>query len=116
LNWLDHPEDGGWTKSLLTNAGLMGINQHSTNNRQIVREGNLVVWGADDSRNHDKYIGVFNLGTDRQAFDLPLADLELPGGSYRVSDLWEGGELGPIQGAMQVTVPGHGAKVYRLRR
>ncbi|MCZ2417217.1 MAG: glycoside hydrolase family 27 protein, partial [Burkholderiales bacterium] len=36
-----------FTKELLTNPDVLKVNQHSTNNRQISRDNDLIVWAAD---------------------------------------------------------------------
>ncbi|MDD4500731.1 MAG: glycoside hydrolase family 27 protein [Bacteroidales bacterium] len=36
-----------FTKELLTNPDMLRVNQHSTNNRQISRDNDLIVWAAD---------------------------------------------------------------------
>ena len=52
-----------WTLSLLTNREVLDVNQKSTNNRQLFREGNLVAWVADIPGSKDKYLALFNAET-----------------------------------------------------
>ena len=56
------PMNDAATDSLLTNREVLYMHAHSVNNRQVSREDNRVVWSADDPKNHDKFVALFNLG------------------------------------------------------
>lgn len=49
-----------FTKEMLTNPEMLKVNQTSTNNRQVSRENNLIVWTADVPNSDDKYVALFN--------------------------------------------------------
>jgi len=49
-----------FTKEMLTNPNMLQVNQESTNNRQISRDGDLIVWAADIPGSPDKYLALFN--------------------------------------------------------
>jgi hypothetical protein len=49
-----------FTKEMLTNPEMLKVNQQSTNNRQVSRDKNLVVWTADVPKSKDKYVALFN--------------------------------------------------------
>ncbi|NLZ09604.1 MAG: hypothetical protein GXY31_08800 [Bacteroidales bacterium] len=47
-----------FTKELLTNPDVLKVNQHSTNNRQISRDNDLIVWAADACALYASAIGA----------------------------------------------------------
>jgi alpha-galactosidase len=49
-----------FTKEMLTNPEMLKVNQQSTNNRQVSRDKNLIVWTADVPNSKDKYVALFN--------------------------------------------------------
>ena len=49
-----------FTKEMLTNPSMLKVNQESTNNRQISRDRDLIVWAADIPGSPDKYLALFN--------------------------------------------------------
>ncbi len=58
------PENDEFTNSLLTNKDVLYMHSNSTNNRQVYRTDNKVLWSADDSKSEDKFAAIFNLGGD----------------------------------------------------
>lgn len=48
------------TLALLTNAGVLAVNQHSENNRPLFDRDGLVAWAADVPGSPDRYLAVFN--------------------------------------------------------
>lgn len=67
-----------FTKEMLTNPEMLAVNQRSTNNRQISRENNLVVWAADVPGSPDKYVALFNAQSPGDSIDLAHADYSSP--------------------------------------
>ena len=57
----DLPSNDTFTLSLLTNPEVLEVNQHSSNNRQISRVGDTVVWAAD-APDRGQYLSAFNAG------------------------------------------------------
>ena len=49
-----------WTIKLLTNKEVLGVNQASTNNRQLSNDSDRIVWVADVPGSKDKYVALFN--------------------------------------------------------
>jgi len=66
-----------FTLSILTNPEMLAVNQHSTNNRQIKRENNLIVWAADVPDSEDKYVALFN-AQSKGDLDFTSADYASP--------------------------------------
>ena len=51
-----------FTNSLLTNEEVLYMHKNSANNRQVVADGSIIVWGADDRHSDDKFAALFNTG------------------------------------------------------
>lgn len=66
------------TLHLLTNPEMLAVNQRSTNNRQVSRKNNLIVWVADVPDSEDKYIALFNAQSMGQNLDFSNADYTSP--------------------------------------
>jgi hypothetical protein len=67
-----------FTKEMLTNPEMLEVNQRSTNNRQISRENNLIVWAADAAGSGDKYVALFNAQSKGENLDFSNADYASP--------------------------------------
>lgn len=66
------------TTELLTNPEMLQVNQNSTNNRQVRREKNLIVWTADIPGSKDKVVALFNAQSKGDALDFGFADYASP--------------------------------------
>lgn len=62
-----------FTLELLTNSEVLAVNQASTNNRQLSRTNNLIVWAADAIGGRDRYVALFNTGDNTMPYDLTKA-------------------------------------------
>jgi hypothetical protein len=67
-----------FTKEMLTNPEMLKVNQQSTNNRQVSRDKNLVVWTADVPNSKDKYVALFNAQSKGDNIDFGNADYASP--------------------------------------
>jgi alpha-galactosidase len=120
----DLPSSPPETLGLLTNADLLEVLTASRNNRELLREGDLVLWAADSTSSPDRFVAVFNTGTADLVRTLPAGDLGLDstvgGAAYRgrAREAWSGDDavltLSAGLPALEVKVPGHGAKLYRF--
>ncbi|HLP78801.1 MAG TPA: NPCBM/NEW2 domain-containing protein, partial [Candidatus Paceibacterota bacterium] len=86
-----------FTKEMLTNPEMLEVNQHSTNNRQVSREHNLVVWTADVLDSKDKYVAFFNAQSRGDNLDVGSADYVSPviagaGSSQEITVSLKGGK------------------------
>jgi alpha-galactosidase len=104
----------GFTLSLLTNAEVMAVDQHSENNHQLFNRDGSIGWLADASHSNDKYLALFNT-TDAPAHvpvDVTAFGL---GDSVHVRDLWKQSDIvNTVSGQFAPTVPPHGAGLYRV--
>ncbi|WP_114778442.1 NPCBM/NEW2 domain-containing protein [Botryobacter ruber] len=67
-----------FTKNMLTNPEMLQVNQNSTNNRQVSRDKNLIVWAADVPGSKDKYVALFNAQSKGDNLDFANADYASP--------------------------------------
>ncbi|QDU91034.1 Alpha-galactosidase A precursor [Pirellulimonas nuda] len=97
----------------LTNADLLHVNQHTTDNREVFHESQKACWVAADEASGDRYVALFNLGETpaKVALDLERESLR---GTYRVRDLWERRDLPNASKRVSATLPPHGAAMLRL--
>ena len=105
-----------WTRSLITNANVISVNQNSTNNHQLFNSNNKVAWSADvPSTTSDKYAALFNTGTSPTTVTLNFGSLGLsPTGTYSVVDLWKGMELGNRSGSFTANLAAYASGMYRI--
>jgi alpha-galactosidase len=100
-----------WTQSALTNAELIGVDQHSTGNHVLVSTDKAAVWLATPESGDGAYIAVFNLDAAPQSFRYTWKDLGLKRPNYNLRDLWEHVDLGSKE-FVDVTLPTHGSAIY----
>lgn len=67
-----------FTKRMLTHPGMLEVNQNSTNNRQVYRMKNHIVWTADVPGSEDKYVALFNAQSESENLDFGDADYASP--------------------------------------
>jgi alpha-galactosidase len=104
-----------WTLSLLTNREVLDVDQHSTGNRVVVSNEQVVIWVADASGVSDThYVGVFNRSESSQTVHFDLKGPKLSEVKFGVRDLWEHKDLEEAS-SLNVTVPSHGVALYALK-
>lgn len=106
------PDD--WTRSLLTNEEVIAVDQHSKENRQALRDGDLVVWTARPESGNRYYIGVFNTGDSELSVDHSWKELGLEENVYRVRDLWERKNVNSAN-RLKVKLPPHASVMWKLQ-
>jgi alpha-galactosidase len=114
------------TESLLTNPEVLAVDQTTTGNHpvlQVAHKGitstdNIAIWTAREGS--DPIIALFNRSDASATIDIPawnkLGDqfaLDQP--TYHVRDLWLRKDLGP-KSSLSVTLPAHGAALFRLSK
>lgn len=104
-----------FTMSLLNNSELLQVLNHSHSAHPVYRKKNAAsetcAWLAT-YENGDYCIALFNLGEHTAT-----ADAEPPFGTdYTVTDIWNGTTNRITDGCISVTLPPHGAAMYRLTR
>jgi len=104
-----------WTKALLTNAEVIGMNQHSTGNRSAIVTDKLVVWVAESTEGKGTYIAIFNRGDDFADFHFAWKEMGLTGGQYSLRDLWQHADVGKADGLTAKLQP-HACLLYRAAK
>ena len=126
----DLPSSRPETIALFTNADVMEALGSSRGNRELFREGELIIWGAEGAAG-DAYAAVFHLGDQPRTLVLDAGALALPvGGGGELRELWTGEQLSPdavstqsddARGvapgswAIRLDLPPHGAALLRHR-
>ncbi len=103
-----------WTTSLLTNAEVIAIDQHSKENRPALTSESLVVWTARPEAGRDSYVAIFNLSDSAQPVRLAFSALGLTAGVYQLRDLWERRNLGSAKAIELSSLSGHACVLYRV--
>ena len=121
----DLPSSDPATIALFTNADVLAVLE-ATGNREVFREGPLVLWTAQGDG--VGYVAAFNLGTEPLAVALDSLDVDLPARLGRVEELWTGEAVttspvtaqedatrgvAPGSTAVPVTIEPHGAVLLR---
>ena len=100
------------TLHLLTNRDVLSIDQTAAASRQVLREGDLVVWTADLPGGRDA-VAAFNLGEKPLTVDRELASLGLREGQYNAKNAWTGERLHLIS-RVTATLEPHASTVLIL--
>jgi alpha-galactosidase len=104
-----------WTKSLLTNAEVLAVDQHSRGNRAVETTAKSAVWVADAEAPGGSYLAVFNRSDAPQTLRYTWKELGLEESHYLLRDLWEHKDLGRAA-SIEVTLPAHASVLYAVRR
>ena len=107
------PSADDWTLSLLTNAEVLEVDQHSVGNHPVITTDKTVVWIADSASHENQYVAVFNLSESPATLRYDWKDLRLAGRAYNLRDLWERKDLATSD-SVTVVLPPHGSALYRL--
>jgi hypothetical protein len=102
-----------WTESLLTNAEVLAVNQHSIGNHAILTTDKAALWLARQASGDGYYVAVFNLDSGTQTFQYSWKEVGLPEARYRLRDLWEHKGLAPAE-ALTVTLAPHASVLYKV--
>ncbi len=100
------------TLRLLTNPDILEIDQAAIASRQVLREGELVVWTADLPGDRHA-LGAFNLGDRSLALDRPWSSFGLAAGRHKAKNAWTGERLPPSP-QVRTTIEPHGSTVLIL--
>jgi hypothetical protein len=114
----DLPTTPGDTIALFQNPEVIALNQRGASTRQLVRESDLVIWGA--SLDGCPVTAIINLGDDAMIQDLDLTDLSMSPGP-EIRDLWSGQ---PVMSSLDqrgrpilsCQIPTHGSLLLRQGR
>ncbi|MCC4211255.1 glycoside hydrolase family 27 protein [Leeuwenhoekiella parthenopeia] len=103
------------TMKFLKNRDVIYVNQHSVDNRQVIKHNNEAIWIATDPANGDRFIALFNLADQPETISFNLEDESLRG-TFKVKDLWEGKYLENVNQVLSAKIAPHGGKIFRLTK
>ena len=103
------------TMKFLKNEEILYVNQHSVDNRQVIKNDGQGVWIATDPKNGDKFIGLFNLSEKAKEVKFTL-EAEGLRGKFNVRDLWDNKDLGTISTTLRANIDSHGGRIFRLTK
>jgi hypothetical protein len=109
----DLPTSPAETIDLLTNDEALAVSWHSTDNREVLREGDRVLWTARDTDGSTRYAAVFSLADEARRLDVPLGSIGARAGD-RLRELWSHADVPHEDRGLSVDLPPHGAALYRI--
>ncbi len=102
-------------KSMLTDPGVIEVDQHSTDGHMLGQDGDVIAWVAVSVDRDKSYLALFNVGDGPVQVNKTLAEYGfVDRAQYKVRDLWTRKELGALN-AVTVELPPHGSVMYSLR-
>jgi alpha-galactosidase len=107
------PMSDEWTKSLLTNADVLFVDQHAVQSHPVVALDDTAVWLARSSQDKQVFLAVFNRSQKKQTLRYEWTALGLPKMKYGVRDLWQRRDLGR-QPSLAAELAPHSCVLYRL--
>lgn len=99
----------------LKNEEILYVNQHSIDNRQVIKHNGHAVWIATDPENGDRFLGLFNIRDEKSTVSFNLEDESIRG-SYTVRDLWDKKDLGVFDTKFSAALDAHEGRIYRLTK
>jgi len=100
------------TLRLLTNADILKIDQTATASRQVLQDGDLVVWTADLPGNAHA-LAAFNVGEKPLALDRAWTDFALAASQPAVKNAWTG-ESAQASPRVTATIEPHASLVLMI--
>ncbi|MFF3334509.1 glycoside hydrolase family 27 protein [Streptomyces sp. NPDC002888] len=109
----DLPTSPPETIELLTNDEALAVLWHSKDNREVLRERDLVLWTAQDTDGHTRYAAAFSLADTPRRVTVPLGSLGARPDDH-VRELWTRTDTPHDGRSLVADLPAHGAALFRL--
>ncbi|UXY24022.1 glycoside hydrolase family 27 protein [Streptomyces cynarae] len=109
----DLPTSPPETIDLLTNDEALAVLWHSRDNREVLRERDLVLWTAGDVDGRTRYAAVFSLADAPSRVAVPLGSIGA-GADHHVREVWTRGDVPHDGRDLRLELPAHGACLFRL--
>jgi len=109
----DLPTSAQETIDLLSNDEALEVLWHSRDNREVLRERDLVLWTAGDTDGRTRYAAVFSLADSPRRVEVPLGSLGARPDD-RLRELWTHTDTPHDGRGLHLDLPAHGAALYRL--
>ena len=111
-NDLQYTDD--FTFDLITNQGMLEVNQKSINAKSVIQPPeDIVMIYSEEPGTQSKYLALFNLREDRAEVTLQPEQIGLMG-SLEVVDLWSGSEVPTQNGNITQTLEPHASVLYKV--
>jgi hypothetical protein len=109
----DLPTSPPETIGLLTNDEALAVLWRSRDNREVLREDDLVLWTARDDDERTRYAAVFSLADTPRRVGVPLGSIGARPDD-RIRELWSRAAVRHDGHSLGADLPAHGAALYRL--
>jgi hypothetical protein len=109
----DLPTSPPETIEMLTNDEALAVLWHSTDNREALQEGDLILWTAGDTDGHTRYAAVFSQSDTPVHVSVPLGSLGARPDDH-IRELWTRTDIPHDGHHLRVHLPAHGATLYCL--
>lgn len=107
------PSTSDETLSLLTNHEVLTVHRASSDNREVMRRADQVLWAARAEAVEGRYLAAFNLGP--APMEVVLDPATLGAEAVRVRDLWRQEDLALApDGSLRLDLPSHGSALLHV--
>jgi alpha-galactosidase len=107
------PENRPLELKLFSNPEVLATNQQGRDPKQLYKKDGAMVWYSRVNGSKDIYIGLFNIGEDKQQIAVNLQDLGFSD-DCQIRNLWTQSNLGTFKGQFADDINKHGAGLYRI--
>ena len=107
-----------WTKQLLTNQDILGLEGEHCKGEQVFRDKERVVWKSVNEATKEVTVALFNLKDEEREISIAAEELSVDTdlSNAVLYELWDKEEYRIQDDCIKATVPPHGVKVYRIRK
>jgi Alpha-galactosidase len=107
-----------FTRSLLTNADVLKMNQSLTNSHpvdvtKLAGFEDARVWSGTAGKGAE-YVALFNLSDQTTTLRAKWSEVGLAGKKHKARDLWTGKPFAAME-QIEVTLPPHGSTIFQVR-
>ncbi|HTY11691.1 MAG TPA: glycoside hydrolase family 27 protein [Bacteroidota bacterium] len=103
-----------WVIALLQNSEVIAVDQHSTENRQVMKNDSDAVWMGRDPATGKIYVALFNLLDQGRTIEFKFVWVPDLKGPCLLHDLWNNRDIGSVEKRFTITVGAHGAGLFSL--
>ncbi len=107
-----------WTKQLLTNQDILGLEGEHCKGEQVFRDKERVAWKSVNEATKEVTVALFNLKDEEREIFIAAEELSVDTdlSNAVLYELWDKEEYRIQDDCIKATVPPHGVKVYRIRK
>ncbi|MGH7869014.1 MAG: alpha-galactosidase, partial [Candidatus Dormibacteraceae bacterium] len=110
----DLPTSDQFTLSLLTNPEVIAVDQASTGDHELFRDGDKIAWISSTADGLARYVALFNIGDQPAEVSVSSKQIGLDPTHCTVRNLWQRKGLGGFKGNFSVRLNPHGAGLYEF--